>query len=180
MLIYSTNTRKCPTLRWIFFHPTFIPPYREVLGHSLVRSLAPLTREFLMSQNDLVLSHSALTSAAPAPATSVISPAAPASSVVGPPASSGPDTWRRAQSAEPPREPLVNIRPLITMTAMTAAAATTTNCETTAVESQGTMTTHNVHSGTPTAMTELTTSSAPTTHSESNVQEVDARSRRKK
>ena len=29
MLIYSTNTRKCPILRWIFFHPTFIPPYRE-------------------------------------------------------------------------------------------------------------------------------------------------------
>ena len=28
MLIYSTNTRKCPILRWIFFHPTFIPPYR--------------------------------------------------------------------------------------------------------------------------------------------------------
>ena len=28
MLIYFTNTRKCPILRWIFFHPTFIPPYR--------------------------------------------------------------------------------------------------------------------------------------------------------
>ena len=31
MLIYSTNTRKCPILRWIFFHPTFIPPYRGML-----------------------------------------------------------------------------------------------------------------------------------------------------
>ena len=29
MLIYFTNTRKCPIWRWIFFHPTFIPRYRD-------------------------------------------------------------------------------------------------------------------------------------------------------
>ena len=28
MLIYSTNTKKCPIWCWFFFHPTFIPRYR--------------------------------------------------------------------------------------------------------------------------------------------------------
>ena len=43
MLIYFTNTRKWPILRWIFFHPTFIPPYRALsLSLSFSLSLIPL------------------------------------------------------------------------------------------------------------------------------------------
>ena len=39
MLIYSTNTRKCPIWCWFFFHPTFIPRYRETAIYSVFFSI---------------------------------------------------------------------------------------------------------------------------------------------